>query len=281
MKKKWLNEKTFLVSGASGGIGFNLSKILIEKHGCKIIALARNEKKLISAKNSLGDNGDKYEYKVFDVSVPENWKNLSEEFSHNNVKIDGIINNAGFMLPFATFEKYTEKEINEIVYTNFLSVIYSVKYLMPLIKQSSTPAIINIASAAGNCAVVGESMYCATKFAVKGFTETLRQEYKKRVYVAGVYPGFIDTNILNRMSVNDKENKLIHKLMLPADKAARKIVKGLCKKKSAIITGADGKSMSFFARVMPKATPSIVTKVLKSSKLDLFKDVFNEKENLK
>ena len=57
MKKKWLNEKTFLVSGASGGIGFNLSKILIEKHGCKIIALARNEKNLISAKNSLGDNG--------------------------------------------------------------------------------------------------------------------------------------------------------------------------------------------------------------------------------
>lgn len=280
MKKSWLTGKTFLISGASGGIGFNVSKILIEKYDCKIIALARNEEHLISAKNLLGERGDNYEYKIFDVSVPEHWKTLAEEFTVNGTRVDGIINNAGFMLPFALFEKYSENEINEIVYTNFLSVVYSVKYLLPIIKQSATPAIINIASAAGNCAVVGESMYCATKFAVKGFTETLRQEYKKHVYVAGVYPGFIDTNILHRMSVNDKENKLIHKLMLPADKAAKKIVKGLRKKKSAIITGADGKSMSFFVRMLPKSTPSIVTKVLKSSNLDLFKEVFDEKENM-
>lgn len=187
---------------------------------------------------------------------------------------DILINNAGFMLPFKKFEDLSFSEIDEIVATDFVSYLNSVKFLMPLLKKSSSPAIINVSSSAGLCAVVGESMYCAVKFAVRGFTETLIQEYKKQIYVAGVYPGFIRTEILKRMSVTDKENKLINKFMMPVEKAAKKIVKGIARKKKRMVMGADGRSMSFFSRIMPGATPSIVAKVLKASGLELFSDVF-------
>jgi short-subunit dehydrogenase len=274
MKNKWIYNKTVIISGASGGLGFQLCKKLIEKYNCNIIGIARNESKLIQAKNSLADKKDYFNYFLMDVSVKENWLKLKDYLLSNNIKPDVLINNAGFMLNFAKFDKYSDDEIDEIIKTNLLSYINSTKILLPLIKESCTPAIVNVSSAAGLCAVVGQSMYCATKFGVKGFTETLQQEYKKQIYIGGVYPGFIKTDILNRQNADTKNNKLINKLMMPVEKASRKIIKGIVKRKKKIVLGFDGRSMSIFGRLFPKLTPTIITSVLKASKLDLFNDVF-------
>ncbi len=275
MKKHWLNNKTVVITGASGGLGFSIAKSLIEKFNCKVIGIARNEQKILSAISTLGDKKNNFSYKLFDVSRRDKWQEFYDYLVSNDVQIDMLINNAGFMLPFYRFEDYSEKEIEEIINTNFISNVISVKTLMPLLKKSSTPAIVNVSSAAGLCAVVGQSMYCATKFAVRGFTETLQQDYKGKVYVGGIYPGFIRTDILHRQSVNDKENKLINKIMMPLDKATKKIVRRIAKKKKRTIIGIDGKPMGFFSRMFPKLTPSIITSVLKTSKLELFNDLFN------
>lgn len=274
MRNNWLCGKTAIITGASGGIGAAVTKLLIEKFDCKIIGIARNEERLKALQDSLKNKRDNFSYRIFDISVRENWANFANELTLNGIIPDILINNAGFMLPFKRFENLTFEEIDEIVATDFISNLNSTKYLLPLIKQSSSPAIVNVSSAAGLCAVVGESMYCAVKFAVRGFTETLIEEYKGKIYVAGVYPGFIRTEILKRMSVTDKENKLINKFMMPVDKAAKKIVKGLSHRKKRMVMGADGRSMSFFGRLFPKATPALVAKVLKDSGLELFSEVF-------
>ncbi len=275
MKKHWLNNKTIVITGASGGLGFSIAKTLIEKYDCKIIGIARNEKKILSAISTLGDNKENFSYRLFDVSEKDKWAEFSEYLTANDIQIDMLINNAGFMLPFLKFENYSEKEIEEIINVNFISNVTSIKTLLPHLKKSSTPAIVNISSSAGLCAVVGQSMYCATKFAVRGLTETLQQDYKGKIYVGGVYPGFIKTDILNRQSVTDKENKLINKLMMPLDKATRKIVRRIAKRKKRTVIGVDGKPMGFFSRMFPKFTPSLVTKVLKTSKLELFSNLFD------
>lgn len=276
MKKCYLQDKTVLVTGASGGLGFAISKLLIEKYNCKIIGIARNEKKLLANIETLADKKANFSYYIFDVSVKENWVNFVSTLQQNNQGIDVLINNAGFMLPFNKYENYSDDEIEEIIRTNFCSILYSTKTLLPLLKNSSTPAIVNISSAAGLCAVVGQSMYCATKHAVKGFTECLQQEYKKQIFVCGVYPGFIKTDILNRQSESAKQNKLINNLMMPIDKASKKIVNGIARKKKRIVMGFDGCSMAFFGSIFPKLTPSIITAVLKSSKLEMFEDVFDD-----
>ena len=97
-----------------------------------------------------------------------------------------------------------------------------------------------------------------------------------KIYVAGVYPGFIRTDILRRMTITDKENRLISRLMMPAEKAAKKIVRGIAKRKKRMVMGVDGRSMWFFSRLFPRLTPRIITKVLKISGLDMFSEVFGE-----
>ena len=281
MGKSWLYNKTVLITGASGGIGFSVAKLLIKKYDCKIIGIARNESKMLKAIETLGEKKNNFSYHLFDVSVKENWQKFYNYLTDNKIMIDLLFNNAGFMLPFAKFEKYSESEIDEIIKTNFIANLTSINTLLPIIKQSKTPAIVNVCSAAGLCAVVGQSMYCATKFAMRGFTETLQQEYKRQIYIGGVYPGFIRTDILNRQSDDAKNNKLINKLMMPLDKATKKIVKGISKKKKRIVMGFDGCSMSFFGRLFPKMTPNIITGVLKSSKLEMFNEVFNYDKEIK
>ena len=278
MKKNWLYNKNVIITGASGGLGFSISKMLIEKYNCNVLGIARNKEKIEKAKASLNNLQDKFNYVLFDVSKKENWTKLKEELEQKQFHPDVLINNAGFMLSFSKFDRYSDEEVQEIIDTNFSSVVWATKELLPLIKKSKTPAIINVSSSAGLCAVVGQSMYCATKFGVKGFTETLQQDYKNQIYVGGIYPGFIKTDILNRQNLQTKSNKLINKLMMPLPKATKKIVKRISKRKTRTVIGFDGCSMNVFGRLFPKFTPSLIRSVLKSSKLDLFEDVFDYKE---
>lgn len=274
MKRKWLRNKVVIISGASGGIGFSVAKTLIEKFDCTVIGIARNKVKMQKAIDTLGDKKDKFIDFYFDVSSLSSWQDFKVELENRGIAPDILMNNAGFMLPFKKFDALTVEEIEEITKTNFSSVIYSVKTLKPLLDKSKTPAIVNVSSAAGLCAVVGESMYCATKYGVRGFTDTIRQDYKKKYYVSGIYPGFIRTDILNRQNTTDKENKLINKIMMPLPKATRRIIRGLKRRKKSIVMGFDGTSMNIFGRLFPHFTASLVRKVLKISGLELFKDVF-------
>lgn len=271
--KNFLHNKTVIITGASGGLGFSIAKYLIEKYNCKIIGIARNEQKILKAINTLGEYKSQFIYKIFDVSVYENWVSFVKYLNDEAIIPDVLINNAGFMLPFEKFELNDDIEIEKIIHTNFSAVIYSTKALIPLIKKSKTPAIINISSAAGLCPVAGQAMYCATKHAVRGFTETIQQEYNKKIYIGGVYPGFIKTDIMNNVNLSNKDKKIVEKLMMPLDKATKKIVKRITKKKKKTVIGFDGGYMNLFGRFFPKTTPTIITKVLKASKLEMFKNL--------
>ena len=78
MKKNWLYKKNVIISGASGGIGFAISKLLIEKYDCNVLGICRNEEKVKKAKSTLGEKADKFSYVLFDVSKKENWALFSQ-----------------------------------------------------------------------------------------------------------------------------------------------------------------------------------------------------------
>ncbi len=281
MSRKWLQNATVIISGASGGLGFAITKRLIDKYNCKVIGIARNEEKLLKNREALGDKKDNFTYRLFDVTVKQNWIDFANWLQENGIIPNLLINNAGFMLPFQTFDKTSDDDIDEIIKTNLTSYVYSTKILLPLIKQSQKPAIVNICSAAGLCPVVGESMYCLTKYGLRGFTETLQLDYKKQVYIGGVFPGFIRTDLLKRMDISEKNNGIIDKLMMPVEKASKKIVKGIARRKKRIVTGLDGKSMHLLYRMFPKKGPALIRWVLKITRLEMFTNIFDYKEKIR
>jgi len=288
MGKKWIFGKNIVISGASGGIGFHIANLLATKYSCNIIGIGRTQEKLEKAKNeidkSINDYFEKqtkklknkaikkgsFDYKLFDVSVLQNWQDFKIKLLEEKFKVDVLINNAGIMLPFDKFENQDLELAKKVMETNFYSSLYSYKIFIEELKNNKG-AIINISSSAALCPVVGTAIYSASKAALKNFTEAIREENKKEIYVSYVCPGYTKTELFR----NEKEiSKLVDKFSSKADVVAKKIVKRIVKKRRRIVLGIDAHLMSGLYRLTPKTAPSTVSWVLKASKDKLFEKLF-------
>lgn len=270
--KHYLQNKTVIITGASGGLGLALIKCLIEKYGCTVIGVARSKEKAEKAAESLGSLADNFSYQIFDVTDRLKWREFAEHLTKRSIKPDLLINNAGIMLPFSNISIPTDAEIDEIIAVNFTAYITSVRAMLPLLFESSQPAIINICSAGGLCTVAGQGMYCATKHAIRGYTDALIAE-SRGIYVAGVYPGFIKSDIMRRQHIHDKEKHLISRMSMPADKAARIILRRANRGKKSIVVGTDGHLLSIAGRIMPSCTARLTAFIMRKSDLEIFKDI--------
>lgn len=273
MSKLELKGKLFVVSGASSGLGRILTEKLIAG-GCKVIGIGRNEAKFDDLKVFLGDKSDMLETEIFDVSDEIGWKKLAAKLSESGSVLNGLINCAGVFPPFKKAVNFTVSDIEGVMKTNFLSAVYAVENLLPLLKKSGFPTIVNVSSAAALASIVGTSGYSASKSALKAYTEILAEELRGKAYVGLVMPGFARTDIMRSQNTSLDENKLIKKMSMPADKMAGKIFRGITKKKRRMIFGFDAKILNFFYKLMPKTTTRLVAVVLKKSKMKLFADVF-------
>lgn len=274
MKHKWIHSKNVLISGASSGIGRELTKILIKTYNCNVVGIGRNEKAMLELQEELGDLAKNFSYKLFDVSIKENWKKLSEEFSNSNFQLDVLINNAGMLPKFDKFGKYDLESFEKIINVNYFSSVYSIHYFLNNIKKSSTPAIINVSSSAALCPLAGTSSYSSSKSALKAFTECLIEDYRKDIYIAYVCPGFTKTNIFRDQGV--KTEKLIDLVSSSCEKNTKKIVKKIVKKRKRIVVGFDAKLMDTFYRHFPRTFSHTCSKVLKKSKIKLYENVFKK-----
>lgn len=277
MKKCWLNEKSVLLTGVTSGIGKQLAKKLIEKHNCKILGIGRNEKAIEELKKELKDKAKNLDYRLFDVSKEENWQNLAKEIKEKNIAIDILINNAGQLPKFKKFEKYETSDFENIMAVNFMSSVYSVKHLLPTIKKSKSPAIINVSSSASLCPLAGTSGYTASKSALKSFTECLIEDYRKEIYVAFVCPGFTKTEIFRNQKV--EVDKIVDKFCSSCEKNTNRILKKIEKKKKRIVVGFDAHLMDIFYRHFPRTFSHTCSSVLKQSKIRLFAEVWNNKKD--
>lgn len=273
MSKLDFKGKLFVVSGASSGLGRILTEKLIAD-GCKVIGIGRNEAKFADFKAALGDKSDMLETENFDVSDEIGWKNLAAKLAVRGAALNGLINCAGVFPPFRKAVDFTVSDIESVMKTNFLSAVYAVKNLLPLLEESGFPTIVNVSSAAALASIVGTSGYSASKSALKAYTEILAEELRGKAYVGLVMPGFARTDIMRSQNTSFDEDKLVKKMSMPADRMAGKIFRGITKKKRRMIFGFDAKILNFFYKLMPKTTTRLVAVVLKKSKMKLFDEIF-------
>ena len=274
MSKNWIDNKTVIITGASAGIGKGITETLIKKHNCKVIGIARSREKTEKFAEELGAYSKNFSYRLFDVSVKENWTEFAAYLDENNIQPDVLINNAGILPKFNKTQNYSIEEIESVMNINFYSAVYSINALLPMILKSSTPAVINVASSAALMSLAGTSTYSASKGALKSFTESLREDLRGKCYVTVICPGFTKTDIFRNQENTGKGEKAINAISTDCDKMVNMIVNGIENKKELMIFGFDAQFMKIFGRLTPVQGGRLFSAVMKMSKLPLFDAVF-------
>ena len=199
-----------LITGASEGIGMSTAlELASAKH--ELLLLARNLGNLEKVKAECEKLGAE-RVTTFKVDI----KNPSEieEFVNKINELDGIVNNAGIWQKKAQLDEVPEEEIYDVINTNLTGMIILTKKVLPLIRKSSNGFIVNISSRSGYFAQPGQTIYSASKYGVRGFTEVLREDLvDSGIRVAGIYQGGTNTQMFNKAGENfptDKLSTFIH-----------------------------------------------------------------------
>lgn len=183
--------KTIIVTGAGSGLGKELS-ILFSQQGYHVFMMGRAVDKLSAVKTVIERAGGAADFIVLDVQKETDIFIKIKEISKNH-KIVGLVNNAG-VGHFGPFVNITENEISEMLNTNVLGTILMTKAVLPLLQEQGEGLLINIISTAGLRGKVNEAVYVASKFAVRGFTESLQKEYdNSSIKIKAIYMGGMDT----------------------------------------------------------------------------------------
>ncbi len=180
--------KKILITGAGSGLGAELAKCYGEDKN-HIILVGRNKEKLAKISNEIIQIGATAEYVTCDISNPKSVEELGKYISENHINIDYLINNAGVGF-FGPLEELTISEMDTMININIKGTILVTQKLLPYINQK----ILNIISTAGLRGKANETMYSASKFAVRGFTESLQKELAdKYIKITAVYMGGMNT----------------------------------------------------------------------------------------
>jgi short-subunit dehydrogenase len=222
MKKSWFSGEYLIVSGASRGIGREICLLLIKQYGANVIGIGRNEEKMQQLADDLGEEKNKFIYRLFDVGVRENWLSFRDWLQENAISPVLLVNNAGAFPTFQRADKTDVETYERLLQTNYLSCVYAVDAILPLIKkpQKGLGGILNVSSSAALCSVVGTAPYSATKAALKAYTEALALENKGKYYIGIVYPGTTATDLFR----DDKntDGSILYKVATSPERMAKK-----------------------------------------------------------
>ncbi len=248
--------KVAVVTGAGSGIGQALA-IELARSGAKVAISDINSEGLAATEERLKAIGAPVKADRLDVTEREAFQVYADAVVEHFGKVNQIYNNAG--IAFAgDVEATAFKDIEKVMDVDFWGVVNGTKVFLPHLIASGDGHIINVSSVFGLFSVPGQAAYNAAKFAVRGFTEALRQEMilaGHPVKVTTVHPGGIKTNIVRNMTAVDSIDKgdlaenFDKKLAKTSpQKAARIILDGVRKNRARVLVGSDAKVLDVIVR---------------------------------
>jgi short-subunit dehydrogenase len=257
---KTLKDKVAAITGAGSGIG-RATAILMASKGCHLALSDVNEAGLAETAEKARQYGVKVTTKKVDVASREAMYAWADEVVRDHGLVNIIFNNAGVALG-ATVEAMDYKDFEWLMDINFWGVVYGTKAFLPHIKTAGDGAIVNVSSVFGLIAVPTQSAYNAAKFAVKGFTEALREELEiegANVGVTCVHPGGIKTNIAKNARVTEtrgmvdaKSTREFEKAFITTpEKAAEAVVGAIMKNSRRLLIGPDAVAIDIMQRLLP------------------------------
>jgi short-subunit dehydrogenase len=256
-----------LVTGASEGIGREIVREAVQR-GAKVLAVARRTQLL----EQLAKEIPGISIVTADVSSPEGRQAMLHAAQNQLGGLDVLINNAGFGASgqFVDLELQTLRDIFE---TNYFGLIELVRLFVPELSKGTTPAIVNISSILGKRAWPARSFYSASKFAVQGFSNALREELKpKGIDLLVVCPGLTNTSFPKNMRENKAKIPMNHKRGMPPEQVAQATLDALSKGTEEIHLTFLGRLLLRVNRYFPGLVDRIATRRIRRLHADEIAD---------
>jgi short-subunit dehydrogenase len=183
--------KTIIITGAGTGLGREMS-IMLAKQGYHIVLTGRNEEALKDVKAQIMQGNGHASMLILDIRNPEDIKEKML-ILNKELHLYGLVNNAGVGF-FGPFKQLLDQEVEDTFATNVFGTIHMTKAILPYLENNGEGLILNIISTAGLRGKKHESIYSASKFAIRGFTESLQKEYEdSNIKFIAAYMGGMDT----------------------------------------------------------------------------------------
>jgi 3-oxoacyl-[acyl-carrier protein] reductase len=187
-----LRDHTAIITGASSGLG-QATALVLARAGANIVMSARRPEKLSAAAEAVRKTEAKVLTLATDVGRADQVERLVQTTLETFGRVDTLVNNAGLDYP-APITELTVEQWNEIIAVNLSGVFYACKAVFPIMMKQGGGSIFNISSVAGKRGWPNATAYCATKFALTGFTQALMGEGKPHnIRCSVIYPGGMDT----------------------------------------------------------------------------------------
>ena len=253
--------KVVLITGASSGIG-KQTAIEFAKLGSSIILVARRKNKLEQVENELKQFNVNTLVCVCDVSKKDQVEELSKIVLQKFDSIDILVNNAGFVI-YGSVSDLSINEIESQMETNYFGMIYCVKNFLPLMLKKKSGHIVNVASVGASFSVPGVSSYCATKFAMLGFSEGLKHElYGTGVGLTVVSPIMVRTPLFEHPSFTNF-SKFSTGVSLSSETVAKTIIKASNSSRLEIVVPSVARAAIWFKQTFPFLINPIIGRIFR------------------
>jgi NADP-dependent 3-hydroxy acid dehydrogenase YdfG len=262
-------DKIAVVTGAGSGIGRALA-LQLNREGCELYLSDINSASLAETLRLLSRKDVPANGHVLDVADKAGMHAWAGQIAADRGHVDIVINNAGVAL-IATVEASNYENIEWLMGINFWGVVYGTQAFLPLLRRAKQGHLVNLSSVFGLIGVPTQSAYNAAKFAVRGYTEALRQEmHGTNVHVCCVHPGGIKTNIARAarggdtaMSAEQRGSEFEKLARTTPAVAAQKIIAAIEKRKPRLLIGLDAAIISLLCRLFPVSYPRFMLALAK------------------
>jgi short-subunit dehydrogenase len=269
-----INGSAAVVTGAASGIGRALALELAAR-GCDLALADRDEAGLLEVATEISRDGKrKVTTHRVDVGEPGQIQEFAAAATAAHPKLNIVVNNAGVAL-LGQFNEVEQAQMDWLFNINFWGVVHATRAFLPHLARQPAAHIVNLSSIFGIIAPPGQTAYSAAKFAVRGFSESLRHELamaKSPVRLSVVHPGGVATNIVRNSRIGtgvtdnarraDSIDRFDAMAITAPVAAAQRIVVGIEKNQPRILIGNDARFMDLLQRFLPGTYWSIMAKKL-------------------